>query len=209
MNTRKSKSMNTNIIELVQNAITSPNFNRGKVFKAIAERLEAANITITKQIKSDLYDAIDTRIKALLPIGKQWTVTACAVSVKLNAEGELIPTGRINTQDTASVLSLSEELSQLRGKYIDVRLKLSKKSDSVPLQKTLRRVRNAIVTRIFNMRMGGVAEDITVADNTDKWLAKFETKPSMQDAVAMPMDRLPNSITYVCLHLKLPRVSLV
>lgn len=168
--------MNTNISELVKTAITSPNFNRGKCFKAIAESLEAANITITKAMKSDIYREIDSRIKSLLPIGKQWTVTACATGIKLNAEGELIPTGRISTEDTVTVLSLSEELSQLKDKYVSARVKLLKKSDSVPLQKLVRRVRNAMVTRIFNMRMGGIIEDVTVADNYDKWLSSVELR---------------------------------
>lgn len=182
--------MNTNIIELVQNTITNGNFNRGKCFKAIAERLEASNITMTKQLKAELYTAIDTRIKTLLPIGKQWTVTASKTDIKLNAEGELIPTGRISTEDTVTVLKLTEELSLLKDKYLAARVKLLKKSDSVPLQKLVRRVKNALVTRIFSMKNSGIAEDVTLADNYDKWLSNLET--GVPDS--MPKDRLPNSV---------------
>lgn len=166
--------MNTNVTELVDKTLTSPNFSRGKIFKSLAETLEASGVTITKALKNDLYAAIDKKIKTLLPLGKNFSVVSCKVGYKLNGEGEIIPVGRISTEDTTTVLDLGSELVIAKDRYVNLAAKLVKK-DSDQLRRQLRLCKNAIVTRCYNLKLTGSAEDKTMAENYDKWLTAMET----------------------------------
>ena len=164
-------------------ATTNDGVKRNKAFKFAFERVETnyGKMNLTDDVKSDLRNAIDEKLKSLFVLGEGEVVTNQAAYLKLNSEGKLIRGNRFTTEHTKSI-SVEAEIVKLHRLFLDLRTKISKSENGATegQLRSMRKLKNAINARLFEHFIQ-VNRDM---DDTTAKIYKFMQEQASKETVA-------------------------